>query len=46
MFLGGFMEFPPIIDTPLYSSNLKPPLIFKKQTKKKKSLEKVHGKIM
>jgi hypothetical protein len=35
MFLGDFMQFPPISDTPLYTSNIKPPLIFTKQTHKK-----------
>ncbi len=29
------MQFPPISDTPLYTSNIKPPLIFTKQTQKK-----------
>jgi hypothetical protein len=35
MFLGDFMQFPPISDTTLYTSNIKPPLIFTKQTQKK-----------
>jgi hypothetical protein len=35
MFLGDFMQFPPISDTPLYISNIKPPLVFTKQTHKK-----------
>ncbi len=35
MFSRVFMQFPPISDTPLYTSNIKPPLIFTKQTQKK-----------
>jgi len=35
MFLGDFMQFPPIGDTPIYTSNFKPSLIFRKQTQKK-----------
>ncbi len=46
MFLGDFKQFPPISDTPFYTSNIKPPLTFTKQTQKKKSLEKVYGKTM
>jgi hypothetical protein len=40
MFLGDFMQFPPISDTPFYTSNIKPPLTFTKQTNKKKIIEK------
>jgi hypothetical protein len=29
------MQFPPIIDTPLYTTNIKPTLSFTKQTQKK-----------
>jgi len=45
MFLGKFMQFPPISDTPLYTSNIKPPLIFTKQ-KHTKIIGKVYGKTM
>jgi hypothetical protein len=34
MFLGDFMQFPPISDIPFYTSNIKPPLTFTKQTQK------------
>ncbi len=47
MFLGDFMQFPPISDMPFYTSNIKPPLIFTKQTQKKvigkKSMGKLHN---
>jgi hypothetical protein len=35
MFLADFMQFPPISDTTFYTFNIKPPLTFTKQTKKK-----------
>ncbi len=41
------MQFPPISDTPFYTSNIKPPLTFTKQTQKKvigkKSMGKLHN---
>jgi hypothetical protein len=40
MFLGVFMQFPPISDTPLYTSNIKHPLTFTKQTQKEKIIGK------
>jgi hypothetical protein len=40
MFSGVFMQFPPISDTPLYTSNIKPPLTFRKQTQKEKIIGK------
>jgi len=40
MFSRVFMQFPPISDKPLYTSNIKPPLTFTKQTQK----EKITGK--
>jgi hypothetical protein len=40
MFLGDFMQFPPISDIPFYTSNIKPPLTFTKQTNKKKIIGK------
>ncbi len=45
-FLGVFVQFPPISDTPLYTSNIKPPLTFTKQTQKEKIIGKVYGKTM
>jgi hypothetical protein len=44
MFMGDFLQFPPIIDTLLYSKNVQPTFAFTKMTQKK-SLEKVYGKI-
>jgi hypothetical protein len=35
MFLRNFVQFPPINDTPLYTTNIKPTLSFTKQTYKK-----------
>jgi hypothetical protein len=46
MFSGVFMQFPPISDKPLYTSNIKPPLTFTKQTQKEKITEKACGKTM
>ncbi len=40
MFSRVFMQFPPISDTPLYTSNIKPPLTFTKQTQKEKIIGK------
>ncbi len=37
MFSKVFVQFPPISDTPLYTSNIKPPLAFTKQTQKRKN---------
>jgi hypothetical protein len=37
IFLGDFTKFPPINDTPFYTSNIKPPLTFTKQTNKQKN---------
>jgi hypothetical protein len=45
MFTGNFLQFPPFIDTPLYSTNIQPTFAFIKQTFKK-LLVKVYGKIM
>ncbi len=35
MFLGCFVQFPPISDVPLYTINIKPISSFTKQTQKK-----------
>jgi hypothetical protein len=46
MFLGVFMQFPPISDTPLYTYNAKPPLTFnKRNTKRKNHWKKSMGKL-
>jgi hypothetical protein len=34
-FMGDFLQFPPINDTPLYSTNIQPFLTFKKLTQNK-----------
>jgi hypothetical protein len=35
MFMGDFLQFPPINDTPLYSTNIQPIFTFTKLTQKK-----------
>jgi hypothetical protein len=45
MFMGDFLQFPPITDKPLYSTNIQPTFAFIKQTLKK-LLVKFYGKIM
>ncbi len=32
MFMGDFLQFPPITDTPFYSTNIQPTFAFSKQT--------------
>jgi len=33
--MGDFLQFPPITNTPLYSTNIQPTFAFTKQTQKK-----------
>jgi len=45
IFMKEFLQFSPIIDTPLYSTNIKPIFVFTKSTIKKsnvKAFEKLH----
>ncbi len=35
MFIGDFLQFPPIIDTPLFSTNIQPTFTFTNSMKKK-----------
>jgi hypothetical protein len=35
MFMGDFLQFPPINDTPLHSTNIQPIFAFTKSTQKK-----------
>jgi hypothetical protein len=35
MFMGDFLQFPPIIDTPLFSTNNQPTFTFTNSTQKK-----------
>ncbi len=45
MFMGDFLQFPPITHKPLYSTNIQPTFAFIKQTFKNLLVE-VCGKIM
>jgi hypothetical protein len=46
MFMGNFLQFPPITNRPLYSKNVQPTFGFtKNDTKKKNHKKKVYGKI-
>jgi len=42
--MGDFLQFPPINDTPLYSTNIQPILTFTKLTQKKSHRWKPLGK--
>ncbi len=45
MFMGDFLQFPPITHTPLYSTNIQPTFAFIKQTFKNLLIE-VCGNVM
>ncbi len=45
MFMKDFLQFPPIINTPLFSTNFQPTFTLTNSTQKVKSNVKVYGKI-
>ncbi len=45
MFIGDFLQFPPITNTPLFSTNIQPTFTFTNSMQKKKSYVKIYGKI-